>query len=46
MLCGRPFFMDFTDFLPTFFEMYQKIRVFFEEILTLYKNIITQINIE
>ena len=46
MLCGRPFFMLRTTFLLAFFEMYQKIRVYFDEILTLYKNIITQINIK
>lgn len=46
MLCGRPFFMLRTNVLLTFFEMYQKIRVYFDEILNLYKNIITKINIE
>lgn len=40
------FFMLRTNVLLTFFGMYQKIRVYFDEILNLYKNIITKINIE
>ena len=32
--------------LPTFLKSAKKIRVYFDEILNLYKNIITKINIE